>query len=78
VTRGVNFEQEAGLTRTRVGDPVGAPSPDLQSVARSEHSVLASGSEPDRAGQDLEALVLTEMEMAGDEAAGFEANLGSQ
>lgn len=78
MTRGVNFEQEAGLSRAGVVDPVGAPSADLQSVARSEHSVLASDSEPDRSGQDLEALVLTEMQMAGDEAAGFETDLGSQ
>jgi hypothetical protein len=78
VARGVDLEHEFGLAGPGVGDSMDVPARDHESVARSQHSVLASSPEPDHAGQDLKTLVLTEMEMAGDEAAGFEAYLGSQ
>ena len=78
MARGVNFEHESGLPGPGVANPMDAPASDHGGVARSQHSVLASTAEPDRAGQDLEALVLAQVEMPGNEAAGFEADLSSQ
>ena len=75
VACGVNFEHESGLAWAGVGDSMDMPTADHGGVARSEHSVLAATAEPDRAGQHLEALVLTDVEMPGNEAAGFEADL---
>jgi hypothetical protein len=74
----VNFEHESGLAGPGVGDSMDMPTGDHGGVARSQHSVLAATAEPDRAGQHLEALVLTDVEMPGNEAAGFEADLSSQ
>ena len=55
-----------------------ASAADHGGVARPEYAYsFASGSEPDRARHDLETFVLTDVEMPGDEAARFEADLGS-
>ena len=55
-----------------------ASAADHGGVARPEDAVLAAGPEPDRARHDLKTLVLPDVEMPGDEAAGLEAYLGSE
>ena len=55
-----------------------ASAADNGGVARTEHAVLAAGPEPDRTRHDLETLILTDVEMPGDESAGLEAYLGSE
>jgi hypothetical protein len=52
----VDREHEAGFARGGVGDCVQPPTWDRSNVTGAEHSTLATGAEPDRAGQDLEAL----------------------
>jgi hypothetical protein len=78
VTRRVNGEQESGLAGSGVRDPMKVSAADHGGVARPEHAVFAAGPEPDRTRHDLETLVLTDVEMPGDEAAGLEAYLGSE
>lgn len=78
MARGVNVQHESRLSGAGVRDTVEAAAADHEVVAHPEHAVLASCSEPDRARQDLETLVLTDVEMARDEATGFEADLGSE
>jgi hypothetical protein len=78
VARRLNVEQEPGLAGAGVRDPMEVSPADHGGVAWPEDAVLAAGSEANQARHDLETLVLTDVEMPGDEAARFEADLGSE
>ena len=73
-----HIEDERGLAGPEIGDGVEAPATHLCAVAGSEHAFVASCSKPNRAGQDFEPLVLTQMNVAGNEALRLETDLRSQ
>jgi len=78
VTGRAYLEDEGCLAGTGVGDGVEVPTTHLCRFPGSEHTLVASGPEPDGAGQDFEPLVLTQMDMAGNEALRLETDLRPQ
>ena len=73
----MHLEHEAGFTRAGVGNAVHAATRDRGRVAGGEQSGGATGTKPDRTGEDLKLFVLAEMKVPRNEAGWVEANDGS-
>lgn len=73
-----NVEDKDRLAGSGIGDPVDATARHGRAIARSHDPVFAPRPVPDRAAEDLDPFVLTQMQMARHETARLETNLGSE
>lgn len=78
VTCGADVQHESGFIGAGIGHAVKASAWHRRAGAWFHDPVFPPGSVPNRTGQDLDPFVLTEMQMAGYEAASFETNLGAE